>query len=602
MKSLSMSSISALALVVLGAGWAAGCGGAGDVSDTSLSKPTDPKTTTVVTPPAPVADCIEPACQVFPLQMSAHAVRLTNPQWERTIQDLLKLDAQSGLSMGFPPDPVASPDKFGQEAGDLVVGTDYWAAYQQAAEALSTLVTSDPTALDKILPDAAKSGDQTPRVAAFVADFLPRAYRRDVTQQEIDQVIAAGEAAAQNVSTGDPFVTRVNWILNAVLQSPKFIYRISLGVADAKDGRARLTASEIATKLSFGLWGTMPDDALVAKAKAGSLDTPAGVAQVAADMLKDPRSAVSLLDFHDQLYLVNFFTMVQNRPLDLFPNFYDGFMNDAIQDMRLTVSQLVVKGNGGVKELTTSPVAFVNTALAPVYDIDPATVPALAGAAPDTFAQVALDPTKRKGLLMHAGWLAYEGSPGEPSPIHRGAFIARHVICTPLGQPPAGAAGAMPDADAALTNRLRVTDTTKGCGDGCHGGVGGVINPLGFAFEGFDSVGKQRLTDGLMRAPGQAPTDPPTGAPIPVDTTGQVDAVGKFSGATQLFDTVSTNARAHACYAAHWSSYLNGTSLVDVTPKFLSPAVAKSLKGGSVRDIIVELVQTDAFLTVSRSQ
>ena len=76
--------------------------------------------------------------------------------------------------------------------------------------------------------------------------------------------------------------------------------------------------------------------------------------------------------------------------------------------------------------------------------------------------------------------------------------------------------------------------------------------------------------------------------------------VGKFDDAFALMDKVSTNARAHACYAAHWASYLNGTSFVDVTPRYLSPAVAKSLKNGSVRDIIVEIVQTDAFLTVSR--
>jgi hypothetical protein len=135
-----------------------------------------------------------------------------------------------------------------------------------------------------------------------------------------------------------------------------------------------------------------------------------------------------------------------------------------------------------------------------------------------------------------------------------------------------------------VTNRDRVTATTAGCGDGCHGGKGGVINPLGFGFEGFDSIGQIRTMD--------------NGAAV--DTTGELSLLGKFSGAVSLFDEVSTNARAHACYAAHWSSYLNGTSYVDVTPKWLAPALTKSLKNGSVRDIVVELVQTDAFLTVSR--
>ena len=117
-----------------------------------------------------------------------------------------------------------------------------------------------------------------------------------------------------------------------------------------------------------------------------------------------------------------------------------------------------------------------------------------------------------------------------------------------------------------------------------HGGAAGVINPLGFSFEGFDSIGQARGTD----------------SNVPVDTKGEAQVIGAFDGSVPLFDLVSKSARAHACYAAHWSAYLNGTSLVDVTPRYLSPAVSRSLKNASVREIIVELVQTDAFLTVSR--
>src|SRR5258708_6934528 len=128
MKRLSI----AVALAIGGAGWASGCG-SGDVADTTLPKPGDPgmvATAPTGTTQKPPTDCIPPSCQVFPLAPSSHALRLTNPQWERTIKDLLKLDNASGKSMSFPPDPVASPDRFGQDAGDLVVSTEYWAAYQ----------------------------------------------------------------------------------------------------------------------------------------------------------------------------------------------------------------------------------------------------------------------------------------------------------------------------------------------------------------------------------------------------------------------------------------------------------------------------------------
>ena len=583
MNSVRYGTAYGIALVLAGTAFA-GCG-LGDAGDPSLPRatpPGDPPVTTVDTPPTD--DCIQPACQTFPLPASPHAVRLTGMQWERTIRDLLKLPMLPGNSVDFPPDAVASADRFGSEAGDLIVTTQHWAAYQKAAESLSSLIVDDAAALDAILPAAAKAGDQTARIAAFVTDFLPRAYRRAVTAAEMADVISAAELAAASVTLGDPFAVRVKWILTAVLQSPKFIYRISFGDGEVKDKRARLSGYEAASKLSYGLWGTMPDAPLTALAKDGKLATKEGLAEAARQMLKDPRAATAIAEFHDELYLVEHFSEVKNRPTDLFPNFYPEFDRDAQEDVRRTVQDLITNGNGGLKELHTSTVAFVNRRLAPVYGINPATVLELAAAGPDVFAKVQMDGTKRKGILMHPGWLTYQASPKDPSPIRRGAYLARHVLCTTLGSPPPGAAGANPDKAPGATNRLRVEATTKGCGDGCHGGKAGVINPFGFAFEGFDSIGQVRLLDNK----------------VPVDTKAEAEVVGAFSGAVPLFETVSKNARAHACYAAHWSAYLNGTSLVDVTPRYLSPVVAKSLKNASVREIIVELVQTDAFLTVSR--
>jgi Protein of unknown function (DUF1592)/Protein of unknown function (DUF1588)/Protein of unknown function (DUF1595)/Protein of unknown function (DUF1587) len=573
------------ALVLVGAAAYAGCG-LGDVGQPSLPEATTPGSPPVEVKETPAVDCVEPACQSFPLPPSAHAVRLTAMQWERTVRDLLKLPTVPGSSVEFPPDAVASADRFGSEAGDLIVTTQHWAAYQKAAEQLSSLVVDDDNALSLLLPDAAKdvSVETATRVHAFVVDFLPRAYRRAVTADEIASVVAAAEAAAAGVTLGDPFAVRVKWVLTTVLQSPKFVYRISFGEGAVVDGRATLSGYEIASKLSYGLWGTMPDDALMALARDGKL-TKAGVADVARSMLKDPRAETALAEFHDELYLIDHFGEVKSRPAELFPRFYPEFDADAQEDMRRTVRDLVIEHDGNLNDLDTSTTAYVNTRLAPVYDVDPSTVPELAAAgSPDVFAKIQMDGTKRKGLLMHPGWLTYEASPKDPSPIRRGAYVARHVLCTPLGSPPPGAAGADPNKAPGATNRERVEATTKGCGDGCHGGSGGVINPLGFSFEGFDSIGTVRSVDNG----------------VPVNTKGDTKVIGAFSGAVPLFDLVSKNARAHACYAAHWSAYLNGTSLVDVTPRYLSPAVAKSLKNASVREIIVELVQTDAFLTVSR--
>ena len=583
-----------LALVLAGSATYAGCG-LGDVGQPSLPEATAPGPVGKPVQGAPI-DCVQPACQAFPLPVSAHAVRLTSIQWERTVRDLLKLPMLPGNSIEFPPDAVASADRFGSEAGDLIVTTQHWAAYQKAAEQLSSLIVDDENALSALLPDASKdvSAATDVRVKAFVTDFLPRAYRRAVTPAELASVIAAAETAGA-AAAGDPFNARVKWVLTSVLQSPKFVYRITFGSDAVKettygtgssavvDKRSDLTGYEIASKLAYGLWGTMPDDGLLALARDGKL-TRAGIADIARRMLKDPRAATSLAEFHDELYLVEHFAEVKSRPLDLFPNFYDGFDFDTAEDIRRTVKDLIIDGDGTLKDLDTSTVAYVNNRLAPIYGIDPSTIPDIAVAGPDLFVKIKMDGTKRTGILMHPGWLTYEASPKDPSPIRRGAYIARHVLCTPLGSPPPGAAGADPNKAPGATNRERVEATTKGCGDGCHGGAAGVINPLGFSFEDFDSIGKLRAADNN----------------VPVNTKGQAEVIGAFDGSVPLFDLVSKSARAHACYAAHWSAYLNGTSLVDVTPRYLAPAVSRSLKNASVREIIVELVQTDAFLTVSR--
>ncbi len=580
-----------LALVLAGAATYAGCG-TGDVGDPSLPVAIGPGASPEGGTSTPPDDCVAPACDSFPLPASAHAVRLTAIQWERTVRDLLKLPMLPGNSIEFPPDAVANADRFGSEAGDLIVTTQYWAAYQKAAESLAGLIVDDETALGALLPDAAKdtSADTAVRVKAFATDFLPRAYRRAVTPAELTAVIGAADTAAA-AATGDPFNLRIRWMLTSILQSPKFIYRINFGEDAVKETtygkvverRSLLTGYEMASKLSYGLWGTMPDDNLLALARDGKL-TRAGIAEVARGMLKDPRAATSLAEFHDELYLVDHFPETKSRPNDLFPEFYDGFDSDTQEDIRRTVKELVIDHDGTLKDLDTSTVAYVNNRLAPIYGIDPSTIPDIAVAGPDLFVKIAMDGTKRTGILMHPGWLTYEASPKDPSPIRRGAYTARHVLCTPLGSPPPGAAGADPSKAPGATNRERVEATTKGCGDGCHGGAAGVINPLGFSFEGFDSIGKVRALDNN----------------VPVDTKGEAQVIGAFTGSVALFDLVSKNARAHACYAAHWSAYLNGTSLVDVTPRYLTPAVAKSLKNASVREIIVELVQTDAFLTVSR--
>ena len=535
------------------------------------------------------AACVPPMCREGPLPPSPHAVRLTHAQWENTVWDLLHLESAPGLSVSFPPDPAPPNERFGYAGDSLIVTNALWHEYQRAAEALSDLVIGTPSTLDALLPPIAKSGgDVAARVRAFVQDFLPRAYRRPVADAEIAAVIALGDRVAASDATSDPFLLRVRWILSGVLQSAAFLYRVEGGEGPVVHGRVRLGPYELASKLSYSLWGTMPDDKLRARAASGELSTREGLLAVAREMVEAPAFSRTLVDFHELLFKIDTFSSVV-RPTSIYPNYYPQLGTDAEEDVRRTIAELVIAKSGTVTDLYASKTAWVNARLASIYGIDPATVPALV-ASPNEFVRVEM-PGPRAGILSHVGWLAALGKAKDPATIQRGVFVARHVLCLSLGGPPAAAAGKDPSQVIAPTNRERVTLLTAGCGDGCHGGPGGVINPLGFAFEEFDAVGALRTHDGDF------PVDASGAIPSAKDQFSLPDG---FTDAASLMKSLSSNPWTHACYAAHWNSYLNGTSELKVDAAWLAPVVARSLTGASVRDVVVDLVQEDAFTTVSR--
>lgn len=511
---------------------------------------------------------------------ASHAILLTHAQWENTVRDLLRLPTVPGLSGSFPGTPAPSGADFGVESSNLFVAdSDAWEAYGAAAETLAKRVAEDPAALARILPDSARQGNVGTRVRLFVTEFLPRAYRRPVDDREIGAIVSLGERAAASTTTADPFPISVRWILAAVLQTPSFLYRIEAGVPDAESHRRRLGDYELAAKLSYTLWGTMPDEKLMGYAASKTLATKAGIATVVREMLADSRAEATLMDFHEKLFNVDRFEGIV-RQTGVFPRFYPDLGRDAREDVRRTIKALVVDNPGSLRDLYSSDVAYVNANLAKVYGIDPTTIPG-ADTSPGSFFRVTM-PNNRAGILMHVGWLAMAAHANDPSPIQRGVFIARHALCLALGSPPSGALNTKIEGPTGANNRGRVEATTQSrtC-SGCHARV---INPMGFAFEAFDAIGAFRTRDGASV----------------VDTTGTTRLLGSFDGPSAMLAAVRDTPNAHACYAAHWSAYLNGTATVQATATWLTPIVDGSMKGAAVRDIIAAIVQTDAFLTVAR--
>ncbi|MEO0326303.1 MAG: DUF1588 domain-containing protein, partial [Myxococcota bacterium] len=278
---------------------------------------------------------------------------------------------------------------------------------------------------------------------------------------------------------------------------------------------------------------TMPDAALFAAAEAGALATEQEVAAQVDRMLDDARVSDVLEDFHAQWLDTDARgELLRAEPL---PPGADAAMTE---ETRRFVEAETTAG-GGLRALLTSRQSYVNADLAALYGVD--------GPAPgEGFQAVDLDANERAGLLTQPGFLAHYSDYADPSPIRRGVYVHRRILCTELDPPPGDADLELPPASPeARTNRQRVEAHTspEGC-QRCHAD----INPVGFAFESFDAVGRWRTTDN------GEPVDTEVRVPFRAARDIEVD------GPVAMAEALAERPEAHRCYATWWLRYARGRS------------------------------------------
>jgi hypothetical protein len=225
----------------------------------------------------------------------------------------------------------------------------------------------------------------------------------------------------------------------------------------------------------------------------------------------------------------------------------------------------------------TSPVAFVNASLAPLYGLEPAQYGA-------ELVQVTLDGAARPGVFTRGGFLAAHSLVNRPSPILRGAFLQKHVLCSTIGSPPPGAEGTpLPEVSATASNRERVTAQTASaeCA-GCHHTI---INPTGFALEGFDAVG------------GQQAIDPFSGTAVDTSATAVVGAASvEVSGPAQLFEAIARSREANLCYARSWVQAAYARAITSEDSCVAEDLATKLTAGGyRILDLIADLTLAESF-------
>ena len=312
-------------------------------------------------------------------------MRLTNSQWERAVQDLLKLSAPSGLSESFE-QPVQGADDFDNNEHILSVNQPLVDAYQAAAESLMAQVATD-AALARI-----QSGTDP---AAFITTFGRRAYRRPLTAAEISKYQALYTAGSTMAGTGSAFSKGATLVIQAMLQSPFFLYRSELAPTGAP-----LNGFEIASKLSFIIRGTTPSDADLDQAQAGKLDTAEGAAALATQMLNEPAAAEVFKQFHGSMLDLAQFSTIDKVGI---PE-YSTALNAEYEASAYLFFDRIFKKNLGLKDILTSTIGFVSSELAPFYGV----------AAPASgFAEVDLGPN-RPGYFTQLPYLTLHGSERGP--------------------------------------------------------------------------------------------------------------------------------------------------------------------------------------------
>ena len=480
-------------------------------------------------------------------------VGLTKSQWRNTVRDVFGLETLPASVDAFQ-EAVSGTTNFTNNELVLDVDSRAWTDFQLAAEDVAAQVAGDPALLSRLYPGS--------DAAEFIRTVGRRLYRRPLTPQESESLLSLFELGA---IPGDPssFAASAAVVLSAMLQSPHFLYRTELGPAGGM-----LTGYEIAAKLSLWLRDTTPTDALLDAAGRGDLDTPQGLQSVAQEMMEEPAAIEVMRRFHSQLLHFDRFSQLSKVGV---PEYDPQINAELIESADLFFDKVFTQGLG-LETVFLSTSGFAGPRMSEIYGLGP-----VAGMQERELG------AGRLGYFTQLPFLMLYGRNADPDAIHRGVSISLDVLCAPLG-PPAAVITPLPTRKPGQTNRMVVDAHTSQCGGACHNSM---INPLGFAFENFDGMGRYRTTEQTG------------GETLPIDASGTfkfIDGERSWQNATELMQLLAHDTQSHLCYVKKLASFgLNRDIVAEDTP--LLNALAASSVGGSLKQVVLALVQTDAYRT-----
>jgi hypothetical protein len=505
--------------------------------------------------------CREPSPGPIPIR------RLTERQFANSVKDLFAFT--TAMATDF---PVTSIRKGYRTYGEANTVTADGA--EDISSAAATVAARATTNVNTTLGCTPGTAADDACVKGYVRKLARRAYRRPANDDELaalDRVYS--QMRASNFTPGESVAA----VIETVLQSPQFLYLSETGQdPEATAGSIQaLTAHEIAARLSYGLWDTLPDPELEKAADDGALSSSDQVEQQARRLLADRRAEPLIAQFIED-WLELFRMTGQTKDAQKFPEWNAALAQAIKTEITTFATEVAFRGDKSFATLMSAPFTMANNATAGLYN-------APRPAANAGFVKVELNPSQRAGVLTSSAFLTAHAGTQEGLLVVRGAAVRRNFLCQEIELPP-GLMVTSPAPDPNLTARERFKEHSSEveCA-GCHS----LMDPIGFGLEGYDALGRIR-------------TKEPNGADV--DVSGSLDragdASGPFAGGVELSQKLAASNTGRDCLARQLFSFMAARPFSEQADRcalhFIEKRFAESQ--GDLQELVVAIAVSDTFL------
>ena len=494
--------------------------------------------------------------------------RLNKAEYNNTVRDLTGLDLR--LADDFPSDDVGNG--FDNIADVLSLPPILLEKYLQAAENISDAIWEDEETRRRVFPVESKNETPEAKIVAATENiklFTRKAFRRPVRQEELARLFQIMRSAwEQDASELEIMKT----VTTAVLANPNFLFRIeddSFPNQDIGSTRA-LNGFELASRLSYFLWSSMPDERLFHLAEQNQLQDPAVLEAETKRMLQDPKARALVDNFAGQWLQLRDVERLSPDP-KLFPTYSKALAGSMRQETELFFSAIIDQDRS-ILEFLNGDYTYVDERLASHYGME--------GVKGDAFRRVSLHGGQRRGILTHASILTLTSNPTRTSPVKRGKWILENILNEPPPPPPSD----VPDLEeggetlGTLREQMEQHRANPSCAS-CHR----TMDALGFGLENFDAVGVWRDHDGKEF----------------IDASGQLPGNKNFQGAGELMEILTDEKKVAfaRCLTEKMLTYALGRGLVSFDRCAINDAVA-ALKRNDYRFsvMVTSIVTSDPFM------